>query len=161
MSVHGQSEPRIYVNTHHKASAEGLEGLTGLSFTKGRASEPEELMSRRVRMQKKTSLHSLHRILCLSSSPERSCNRFSADVWWFSPVQFGGELLPQHYKDGWPLREGIGRALQLRKLGAKQRPAKSGQDIYLLSHLVLRSFDHLRSLLILVSLKKTPWESLL
>eukprot|EP00435_Cladocopium_sp_Y103_P031090 s1640_g7.t2 len=32
-----------------------------------------------------------------------------------------GELLPQHYQDGWPLREGIGRALQLRKLGTKQR----------------------------------------
>ena len=54
ISVHGQSEPRIYVNTHHKASAEGLEmtwnGLQGSdlhSFTKGHASE--KLMSRRVR----------------------------------------------------------------------------------------------------------------
>lgn len=28
-----------------------------------------------------------------------------------------GDLLPRHYEDGWPLREGVAHALRLRKQG--------------------------------------------
>ena len=81
------SEPRIYVNTHHKASAEGLEmtwnGLQGSalhSFTKGRASE--KLMSRRVRSSdaKEKNCGTVGSVFTESVwLIERSCNRFSAD----------------------------------------------------------------------------------
>lgn len=146
MSVHEQCEPRIYVNTHHQASAEGhemtwndLQGWALLRVVHLRNWCQDEWRCKI--KQVCDTVGNVFRFLWLAHQAKLQ-QVFCGCL----PVEFRGELLPQHYQDGWPLREGIGRALQLRKLGTKPRPAK----IYV--YILQSSWDSLSHF-------KTSWES--
>lgn len=142
ISVHGQSEPRIYVNTHHKASAEGLEmtwnGLQGSalhSFTmlyqrsciweidvKTSEIEMIEWGCKRKTSVALWALSSQNYLFGSVWLPERSCNRFSA-VFCAVPRRTASTALPRRMATPgghWP-----------RPATAKTRyQAEAGQDIY-------------------------------